>query len=143
MNRHYKTGAGILVYRKNNGAIEILALEGPEEHQTKHDGKWDFPKGIIDSGEDILDCAIRETFEEADYIVSKGDIIAGPHKHSQCYMYIVEYDYIQHPKIKRNPVTGIFEHKSWSWVPIEEIETNAYTWLRPFVSWAIKTINGA
>ena len=142
MSKKYRTGAGILVYKRNGKTIELLALEGPDDHQVKHDGKWDLPKGIIDPGESILDCALRETFEEADYMVSKGDIIAGPYKHSECYMYIVEYDNIQQPRIKKNPLTGILEHKCCAWVPIDVVETEAYTWLRPFVSWAKKTING-
>lgn len=143
MHKKYRTGAGVLVYRRKNGVIEILALEGPDDHQKRHNGKWDFPKGIIDPGESILDCALRETFEEADYMVSKGDIIDGPFKNSQCWMFLAPYDGIQKPKVKKNPMTGILEHQRCSWVSIERLETEAYDWLRPFVSWAKKVINGS
>ena len=143
MKKKYKTGAGILIFKKTKGNIEILALEGPISHQRKHNGKWDFPKGVIDPGESVFDCAIRETYEEANYMVSKNDIIAGPFKVSECWMYIASYDNIQIPKVKRNPVTGIREHRCYSWIPIDSLTTTAYDWLRPFVFWAKKVINGA
>ena len=141
--KKYKTGAGVLIYKVENKVVYILSLEGPPDHQVKHNGRWDFPKGIIEEGESTLDCAIRETFEEADYMVSKGDIVSGPFQVSQCFMYLAPYDNIQVPKVKRNPVTGILEHQNCQWIDIDNLTTEAYDWLRPFVSWASSVINVA
>jgi len=141
--KKYKTGAGVIVYKIENNVTYILSLEGPLDHQKRLKGKWDFPKGIIENEESTLDCAIRETFEEADYMVSKGDIISGPFQVSKCFMYLAPYDNIQIPKVKRNPMTGILEHQNCQWVSVEKLSVEAYDWLRPFVSWATSVINAA
>ena len=53
--KKYKTGAGVLIYKVENKVVYILSLEGPPDHQVKHNGRWDFPKGIIEEGESTLD----------------------------------------------------------------------------------------
>jgi 8-oxo-dGTP pyrophosphatase MutT (NUDIX family) len=51
-----KRSAGVVVVRKAEDAWLFLLLRAYRN--------WDFPKGLIDAGEDPLDAAVRETREE-------------------------------------------------------------------------------
>ncbi len=51
-----QTSAGIVVVRQTAVLHEFLVLRAYRN--------WDFPKGLIEAGEDPLQAAIRETFEE-------------------------------------------------------------------------------
>lgn len=48
--------AGGLVYRKEPDAVHLLLI--------LRNGVWDIPKGKLETGESIPDCAIREVMEE-------------------------------------------------------------------------------
>lgn len=57
--------AGIIVYRKNpEGIIEFLLLNGDAIG-------WGFPKGHVDKGENLVQTAKRETYEETSLKISK------------------------------------------------------------------------
>jgi predicted NUDIX family NTP pyrophosphohydrolase len=68
-----KQTAGILMYRRRNGAIEVLlAHPGGPFWQKKDSGAWMIPTGEIDEGEDPLAAARRE-FEEEMGVAVNGD----------------------------------------------------------------------
>jgi predicted NUDIX family NTP pyrophosphohydrolase len=57
--------AGILLYRRRAGALEVLLVHpGGPFFKNKDAGAWTIPKGLINSGEDPLDAARREFTEE-------------------------------------------------------------------------------
>ena len=57
--------AGILLYRRRGGALEILlAHPGGPYWRHKDDGAWMIPKGMVEEGEEALACALREFEEE-------------------------------------------------------------------------------
>jgi predicted NUDIX family NTP pyrophosphohydrolase len=57
--------AGILLYRIKNHSIEVLlAHSGGPFFAKKDEGHWSIPKGEPDSGEELIDTARREFFEE-------------------------------------------------------------------------------
>jgi predicted NUDIX family NTP pyrophosphohydrolase len=57
--------AGILLYRRVNGAPEVLlAHMGGPFWARKDDGAWSVPKGEVEPGEDDLTAARREFQEE-------------------------------------------------------------------------------
>ena len=63
-----KISAGILLYRKNNGILEVLIVHpGGPFYKKKDDGHWSIPKGEPDDGEDLLLTAKREFEEETGY----------------------------------------------------------------------------
>ncbi len=67
-----KTSAGILLYRKRNGALEVLLVHpGGPFWARKDAGAWTIPKGEIGEGEEPLDTALRE-FQEETGIVPQG-----------------------------------------------------------------------
>jgi predicted NUDIX family NTP pyrophosphohydrolase len=57
--------AGILLYRRIGGAVEVLlAHPGGPFWRKKDEGAWSIPKGLVDPGEDRLAAARREFAEE-------------------------------------------------------------------------------
>lgn len=57
--------AGILLFRKRNGSIEVLLIKpGGPFWRSKDEGAWMIPKGAIEPGETASDAAIREFEEE-------------------------------------------------------------------------------
>ena len=57
--------AGLLMYRVREEHLEVLlAHPGGPYFVRKDDGVWSLPKGEVDPGEDLLDAARREFFEE-------------------------------------------------------------------------------
>ncbi|MGH7033491.1 MAG: NUDIX domain-containing protein [Stellaceae bacterium] len=60
-----KRSAGLLLYRKRHGGLEVFLVHpGGPFWAKKDDGAWTIPKGEIDEGEDALAAAIREFAEE-------------------------------------------------------------------------------
>ena len=50
----------------HSAGIIILDLKGPEPKAlcVSAYGKWDFPKGHLEDGENHIEAAVREVFEE-------------------------------------------------------------------------------
>ncbi|RUW50637.1 NUDIX domain-containing protein [Mesorhizobium sp. M8A.F.Ca.ET.021.01.1.1] len=60
-----KRSAGLLIYRRSGGDIQVLLVHpGGPFWAKKDDGAWSIPKGLVDQGEDELAAARRETGEE-------------------------------------------------------------------------------
>lgn len=56
--------AGLLMYRKGKNGIEVFLCKSFFLGGNKKERPWGIPKGRIDKGEDPLDAANREFFEE-------------------------------------------------------------------------------
>ena len=71
-----RTSAGILLYRRSSGALEVLLVHpGGPFWKNRDDGAWSIPKGEVDAGEDLLAAARRELTEETG-VVAEGELIA-------------------------------------------------------------------
>lgn len=68
-----RRSAGILMYRRRNGALEVLLVHPGGPFWARRDrGAWSIPKGEYDAGEEPLAAACRECREEL------GAAVAGP-----------------------------------------------------------------
>src|SRR4051812_18875988 len=57
--------AGLLIYRRSAGGPQVLLVHpGGPFWAKKDDGAWSIPKGLVDTSEDELAAARRETEEE-------------------------------------------------------------------------------
>src|SRR2546426_85149 len=60
-----RTSAGLLMFRRGNGRLEVLlAHPGGPYFQKKDEGVWTIPKGEVGEGEDLLTRAKIEFQEE-------------------------------------------------------------------------------
>ena len=60
-----KTSAGILLYRRRGGGLEVLLAHPGGPFWARRDaGAWTIPKGLVAEGEDLLAAARREFAEE-------------------------------------------------------------------------------
>lgn len=67
--------AGLLLFRRNGGAMELfLAHPGGPFWKGRDRGAWTIPKGLVNDGEELLDAARRE-FEEETGIRPEGPFI--------------------------------------------------------------------
>lgn len=64
---------GALVRRHIDGTSEVLVV-----HRPRYDD-WSFPKGKLDAGETIEECAIREVMEETGFDVILGERLDDVH----------------------------------------------------------------
>lgn len=63
--------AGILLYRRVGGTVEVLLAHPGGPFWAKRDtGAWSIPKGETDQGEDLLAIARREFQEEVGTLIS-------------------------------------------------------------------------
>jgi predicted NUDIX family NTP pyrophosphohydrolase len=75
MTRRGGESAGLLLFRRRDGALEIfLAHPGGPFWKNKDLGAWTLPKGLVDEGEALLDGAQRE-FREETGIVPTGPFL--------------------------------------------------------------------
>lgn len=57
--------AGILMWRRGKNGREVLLVHfGGPQWQRRDAGAWSIPKGLVEPGEDLADCARREFEEE-------------------------------------------------------------------------------
>lgn len=62
---HGKSSAGILMFRRSRGGVEVLLVHpGGPFYARKDDGSWSIPKGLFEPDEEPLAAAIREFAEE-------------------------------------------------------------------------------
>ena len=77
-SQEVKESAGILLYRRRAGVLEVLLVHpGGPFWKNKDAGAWTIPKGEIGAGEDPLACARRELQEETG-LVFDGPAVALP-----------------------------------------------------------------
>ena len=71
-----KLSAGILLYRKTNGRLEVFLVHpGGPFWKNKDHGAWSIPKGEYEVGEDPLAAARREFAEETGYPLPEGELV--------------------------------------------------------------------
>ena len=67
--------AGVLAFRRVNELEVLLGHPGGPFWAKKDDGAWTVPKGLVESGDDLVATARREFTEETN-LVAGGDFIA-------------------------------------------------------------------
>lgn len=71
-----RTSAGILLYRRQEGRLELLLAHPGGPFFTRRDeGYWTIPKGEVDPGEELLDVGRREFEEETGHPPPDGEPI--------------------------------------------------------------------
>lgn len=71
MSRAANISAGLLVFRRRNGPEVLLAHPGGPFWARKDEGAWSIPKGLVESGTDLLATAQREFTEETNFSLAR------------------------------------------------------------------------
>lgn len=132
--------AGCVVFRRTPRGPRYLVLRAFKN--------WDFPKGLVDTGEDQLACAKRETAEETgltSFEFPFGDefretLPYAANKVARYYLAETEEVEIVLPV---SPELGRPEHHEYRWVSVEEAEELLPPRLAAVLAWAQRTISGS
>jgi len=72
-----RTSAGVLLWRRGDGGLEVLLAHNGGPYWTKKDhGHWTIVKGEIEAGEEVEAVARREFAEETGHELPEGPLLA-------------------------------------------------------------------
>ena len=102
---------------------------------------WDFPKGLVEAGEEPIDAALREVREETTLDDLSFDwglefMDTGPYNKGKISRYYLARSMERHIILPVNPELGTPEHHEARWVSYEEALTMVSPRLDPVVRWA-------
>jgi len=110
-----KKSAGILIYRKKNGRIQVFLVHpGGPFWKNKDLNSWSIPKGEIENEEDLENTALREFEEETGIVLTDEDkekifyLGEARSKNKIVYVFALEKDLGDKIKIKSNLVKTEF-----------------------------------
>jgi 8-oxo-dGTP pyrophosphatase MutT (NUDIX family) len=129
--------AGAVVFRRSDRGIRLLALRAYKN--------WDFPKGLVEPGEDALAAARREVLEEtglADLAWPFGDEFKEtlPYSGNKVARYYLAETDAEKIELPVSPELGRPEHHEYRWISFDEAEDLLPPRLGVVLEWAKKTI---
>ena len=102
---------------------------------------WDFPKGLVEAGEDPLAAALRETREEAglsELAFPWGHVFreTAPYAGGKIARFYVAETRAERIVLPVSPELGRPEHHEWRWVSLDEARELLAPRLRLILDWA-------
>jgi bis(5'-nucleosidyl)-tetraphosphatase len=133
MSKKKFLSAGIIIVKKNDTEWKYLLLRAFSY--------WDFPKGIVESGESPVEAARREVKEET--TLNNLDFRWGydyretePYNRGKVARYYIAETKDSHVSLPVNPHIGRPEHDEYRWVSYEEAVSLVAPRVRPALEWA-------
>jgi 8-oxo-dGTP pyrophosphatase MutT (NUDIX family) len=131
--------AGVVVVHAAGGTVQYLLLRAYKN--------WDFPKGLVEPGEQPLDAALREVREETTLENLAFDwgtdyVDTGPYNKGKISRYYLARSNATKVHLPINPELGFPEHQEARWVGFETALTMVSPRLKPVVQWASDLIAG-
>jgi 8-oxo-dGTP pyrophosphatase MutT (NUDIX family) len=125
--------AGVVVVHVAGGDVQYLLLRAYKN--------WDFPKGLVEPGEQPLDAARREVREETTLENLAFDwgtdyVDTGPYNKGKISRYYLARSEATKVRLPINPELGFPEHQEARWVGFETALTMVSPRLKPVVQWA-------
>jgi bis(5'-nucleosidyl)-tetraphosphatase len=107
---------------------------------------WDFPKGLVEPGEEPIDAALREVREETtldDISFDWGMVYmdTGPYNKGKISRYYIARSKQTEVRLPVNPELGVPEHHEARWVDYQQALAMVSPRLLPVVHWAYGVIN--
>ena len=129
--------AGAVIFRRSDRGIRLLVLRAYRN--------WDFPKGMIEPGEDALAAARREVEEETglaevDYPFGDEFKETLPYSGNKVARYYLAETDAEKIVLPVSPELGRPEHDEYRWVSFDEAEDLLPPRLAVVLEWAKKTI---
>jgi 8-oxo-dGTP pyrophosphatase MutT (NUDIX family) len=133
-----RLSAGVVLVRRAPQGWRFLLLRAYRN--------WDFPKGLVEAGEEPRDAARREVTEETlieDMRFTWGDahIETGPYSRNKIARYYLAETATEAVTLPVRPELGRPEHHEARWVGLEEALTLASPRIDPVVKWAAQMLS--
>ena len=133
-----RLSAGVVIVSLMNRKLRFLLLRAYRN--------WDFPKGLVEPGEEPIDAAIREVREETtlddisfDWGLAFMD--TGPYNKGKISRYYIARSKQTEVRLPVNPELGVPEHHEARWVDYQQALALVSPRLLPVVHWAYGVIN--
>ena len=132
--------AGVVVVRLTDSGWRFLMLRAYRN--------WDFPKGLVETGEDPLSAARREVTEETlicDLQFGWGEayVETAPYSRNKVARYYLGETKSEAVTLPVRPELGRPEHHECRWVDYDEAMERASPRLVPVLQWAVQTLAAA
>lgn len=122
----------------------VLILGEPPECRTlmlRAYHHWDFPKGLLEEGEEALGAAVRELSEEtaiedASFDWGERYFETGPYSRGKLARYYLAQTRTEDVVLGPSPDTGEPEHHEWKWVSFDDAYDISSPRVREVVRWA-------
>ncbi len=136
--RAARLSAGVVVVRPTQDGWRFLLLRA-----FNH---WDFPKGMVEPGEEPLAAAVREVREEStirDLEFTWGELSTqtGPYSRGKTARYFLAQTRQSTVDLPVNPEIGRPEHSEFRWVGYDEAMRLVSPRVRPVLQWAAQVMN--
>jgi 8-oxo-dGTP pyrophosphatase MutT (NUDIX family) len=127
------------VFRRTDSGVRLLVLRAYKN--------WDFPKGLVDAGENQLDAAKREIAEETgltevEFPFGDEHRETVPYSGNKIARYYLAETTEHDIELPVSPELGRPEHHEFRWITFEEAEDLLPPRLAIVVEWARKTLKG-
>ncbi|MBX3695027.1 MAG: NUDIX domain-containing protein [Steroidobacteraceae bacterium] len=134
-----RLSAGVVVVRHETRQWLFLLLRAYRS--------WDFPKGMVEPGEEPHAAARREVREEAaidDLEFTWGDVFrdTGPYTRNKVARYYVAQTHTARVTLPVNAALGTPEHHEWRWVTFDEAMDLVSPRVAPVLEWARGVVLG-
>jgi 8-oxo-dGTP pyrophosphatase MutT (NUDIX family) len=125
--------AGVVVVHLAESGVQYLLLRAYRN--------WDFPKGLVEPGEQPLDAARREVREETTLENLAFDwgtdyVDTGPYNKGKISRYYLARSEATHVHLPINPELGFPEHQESRWVGFDTALSMVSPRLKPVMQWA-------
>jgi 8-oxo-dGTP pyrophosphatase MutT (NUDIX family) len=130
-----RLSAGVVAVREDSDGLRFLLLRAYRN--------WDFPKGLVEEGEDPLAAAVREAAEEAgltDLAFEWGAefVETEPYAGNKVTRYYLARTRAERVVLGINPTLGRPEHHEYRWVDLTEALALTVPRLHRVVAWAAR-----
>jgi bis(5'-nucleosidyl)-tetraphosphatase len=128
-----KFSAGIVIVRSEANGLQVLCLRAFRY--------WDFPKGLVEAGEEPLAAAIREAEEEADltdleFAWGHQFCETEPYAGGKIARYYIARLRAGEVRLPMNPALGRPEHNEFRWLDFEDARRLLVPRLQKIIDWA-------
>ncbi len=133
-----RLSAGVVVLRETAEGWRFLLLRA-----FNH---WDFPKGMVEPGEEPRAAAIREVYEESviddlDFAWGDAYVETGPYSRGKVARYFIARTGRSDISLPVNPELGRPEHSEYRWVDLDEAQQLVSARVQPVLNWAAQVVN--